>query len=83
MERDHLMQATFKRAVEIAGRLGVTLTEGGTGGGSDANFVADLGVPVLDGLGAIGTGAHSERERVEIRPLAGRCGLLAGLISEW
>ena len=83
MERDHLMQATFKRAVEIAGRLGVTLTEGGTGGGSDANFVAGLGVPVLDGLGAIGTGAHSERERVEIRPLAGRCGLLAGLISEW
>ena len=83
MERDELMQATFLRASEIAGRLGLQLAEGGTGGGSDANFVAGLGKPVLDGLGAIGTGAHSERERVEIGPLAERCALLAALISEW
>lgn len=83
MERDQLMQATFQQAADIASRLGIKLTEGGTGGGSDANFVAGLGVPVLDGLGAIGSGAHSERERVEIRSLAGRCALLAALISEW
>ena len=83
MERDQLMQATFQRAAVIASGLGIKLTEGGTGGGSDANFVAGLGIPVLDGLGAIGSGAHSERERVEIRSLAERCGLLAALISEW
>jgi len=83
MERDQLMQTTFQRAANIASGLGIKLTEGGTGGGSDANFVADLGIPVLDGLGAIGSGAHSERERVEIRSLAERCGLLAALISEW
>ncbi|MCJ7824669.1 MAG: M20/M25/M40 family metallo-hydrolase, partial [Anaerolineales bacterium] len=83
MERDPLMQATFQRAAEIAARLGLILTEGGTGGGSDANFVAGLGIPVLDGLGAIGKGAHSERERVEVGSLARRCALLAALISEW
>ncbi|TFH38127.1 MAG: M20 family peptidase [Anaerolineales bacterium] len=83
MERDPLMQATFQRAAEIAARLGLILTEGGTGGGSDANFVAGLGIPVLDGLGAIGKGAHSERERVEVGSLARRCALLAALISDW
>lgn len=83
MERDTLMQATFLRAVDIASTLGIPLSEGGTGGGSDANFVHPLGVPVLDGLGAIGTGAHSERECVEIKSLPERCALLAGLISGW
>ncbi len=83
MERDSLMQATFQRAATIASSLGISLSEGGTGGGSDANFVHPLGVPVLDGLGAIGTGAHSERECVEINSLPERCALLAGLITVW
>jgi glutamate carboxypeptidase len=83
MERNDLMLATFKRAQDIASKLGLQLTEGGTGGGSDANFVAGLGIAVLDGLGAIGSGAHSERERVEIGSLAERCALLAALIYEW
>jgi glutamate carboxypeptidase len=59
------------------------LTEGGTGGGSDANFVAPLGVPVLDGLGAFGNGAHSEREHIVIARLPDRTALLAALLSEW
>ncbi len=83
MPRDETMQATFKRAQMIAANLGVKIGEGSTGGGSDANFVAPLGVPVLDGLGALGNGAHSEREHVVIAALPERTALLAGIISEW
>jgi glutamate carboxypeptidase len=77
------MAATFKKAQAIAGRLGLVLAEGATGGGSDANFVAPLGVPVLDGLGVCGDGAHSEREYIEIDSLPERTALLAELIRAW
>jgi len=83
MPRDELMIATFRKAQAIGERLGLKLGEGGTGGGSDANFVAPLGVPVLDGLGALGNGAHSEREHIVIGKLAERTALLAAIISEW
>jgi glutamate carboxypeptidase len=83
MERDELMLQTFGRAREIGRALGFDLKEGGTGGGSDANFVAQLGVPVLDGLGAIGRGAHTSDEQVEIGSLTERMALLAALISDW
>ncbi len=83
MPRDELMVRTFGRAREIAAELGMALTEGGTGGGSDANFVSPLGVPVLDGLGAIGNGAHSEREHIVIGDLPRRTALIAALLSEW
>ncbi len=83
MPRDERMAVTFARASAIASRLGVAVSEGGTGGGSDANFVAPLGVPVLDGLGALGNGAHSEREHVSIPHLPERTALLAALLSDW
>jgi glutamate carboxypeptidase len=83
MPRDATMGATFARAQQIALRLGLKLGEGSTGGGSDANFVAPLGVPVLDGLGALGNGAHSEREHVVIESLPERAALLAALLSAW
>jgi glutamate carboxypeptidase len=83
MPRDERMAASFARAGAIAARLGMAISEGGTGGGSDANFVAPLGVPVLDGLGALGNGAHSEREHVVIANLPERTALLAALLSEW
>jgi glutamate carboxypeptidase len=83
MERDALMVQTFERAREIGRQLGLELKEGGTGGGSDANFVARLGVPLLDGLGAIGRGAHTSDEQVEMGSLPERTALLAALISEW
>jgi glutamate carboxypeptidase len=83
MERDDQMQTAFQHAEVIAGSLEMTLSEGGTGGGSDANFVARLGVPVLDGLGALGRGAHTQDELVELETLADRTALLAALISEW
>jgi glutamate carboxypeptidase len=83
MPRDALMIRTYNRAKDLAAGLGLTLTEGGTGGGSDANFVSPLGVPLLDGLGLIGNGAHSEREHVQISKLAERTALLAALLSDW
>jgi glutamate carboxypeptidase len=83
MPRDERMIATFKRAQAIAANLGIKIGEGGTGGGSDANFVAPLGVPVLDGLGALGNGAHSEREHIVVASLPERAALLAGIISAW
>ena len=58
-------------AREVARELGQELGEGGTGGGSDGNFTAALGVPTLDGLGAIGDGAHALHEHVDIDVPAG------------
>jgi len=83
MQRNELMIKTFQRAQSIARDLGLSVSEGGTGGGSDANFVAALGVPVLDGFGAIGTGAHTQHEQIETESLAERTALIAALISEW
>ena len=83
MPRDEIMARTFARAQQIAASLGLKIGEGSTGGGSDANFVAPLGVPVLDGLGALGNGAHSEREHVVISSLPERTALLAALLSAW
>ena len=83
MPRSALMAETFGRAQRIASEIGLTLTEGGTGGGSDANFVAPLGIPVLDGLGGRGEGAHSDREYVTIDSMINRSALLAALLSRW
>lgn len=83
MERNPQIMQAFTRAKSIANKLGINLMEGGTGGGSDANFVAAQGIPVLDGLGALGRGAHSPNELIEIAPLVERTALLAALISEW
>ena len=83
MPRDDRMIRTFEKARGIAALIGLKLTEGGTGGGSDANFVAPLGVPVLDGLGALGNGAHTEREHIIMASLPERSALLAALLSGW
>jgi len=65
----------------VALELGQELAEGGTGGGSDGNFTAALGVPTLDGLGAIGDGAHALHEHIDIETMPGRSALVAGLIG--
>ena len=83
MPQDARMIASFERARAIGAELGLALEAGGTGGGSDANFVAPLGVPVLDGLGPVGDGAHSERESVRISSIPERTALLAALLEEW
>jgi len=83
MRRTPAMAASFERARTLAATIGMDLKESGTGGGSDANFVAALGVPVLDGLGPLGNGAHSDDEYVMVDSLAERAALLAVLLTEW
>ena len=83
MPRTAAIQRAFARAQQIARALGLELREGSTGGASDANFVAPLGIPVLDGLGAVGSGAHSAAEYVLQRSLPERSALLAAILSRW
>jgi glutamate carboxypeptidase len=73
--------AALAEQVRVIGRtLGLELGEGSTGGGSDANFTAALGVPTLDGLGAAGAGAHAEDEHVVAAALPVRAALLAEIL---
>jgi len=83
MPFDDHMKATFAKAKLIAANAGIELKAGGTGGASDANFVAPLGIPVLDGLGPVGEGEHSEREHIFVASLTERARLLATLLREW
>jgi glutamate carboxypeptidase len=71
----------FAHAHEVGQALGISLKEASTGGGSDGCFTAALGVPTLDGLGAVGEGAHSTHENVLVRALPERAALLAGLLA--
>ncbi len=73
----------FQRAQAIGCQLGLALEAGGSGGASDANFTAALGVPTLDGLGAVGDGAHSLDEYVVVSSLPERAALLAALLTNW
>jgi glutamate carboxypeptidase len=81
LERTAGVVRLYDQAREVARELGSELAEGSTGGGSDGNFTAAIGVPTLDGLGAVGDGAHARHEHVEIDALADRAALLAGLIA--
>jgi len=83
MPYDERMQATFEHAWQLAAGHGIPLTGSGTGGASDANFVAPLGIPVLDGLGAIGGGYHSPNEFILKDSLVSRVDLLAALLQDW
>jgi glutamate carboxypeptidase len=81
MERKPGTIALFKKARSLAAELGFTLDEASTGGGSDGNFTAALGVPTLDGMGAVGEGAHAAHESVLIEHLIPRTALLAAMIA--
>jgi len=81
MERSAGVVALYEHAQAAAAALGQTVAEGGTGGGSDGNFTAALGVPTLDGLGGVGDGAHAIHEHVELDKLVPRTALLAALIA--
>jgi glutamate carboxypeptidase len=83
MERTPAVVELFTRASEVASSLGRELGEGSAGGGSDGNFTAALGVPTLDGLGAIGDGAHAAHEHVDVTALPGRAALIAGLLASF
>jgi len=77
----NMSAALYAKARALAKEMGVTLGEAFVGGGSDGNFTAAIGVPTLDGLGAVGENAHSPRENIVIRSLPERAALLAGLIK--
>ena len=81
MERKAGTIALFKKARSLAAELGFMLEEAATGGGSDGNFTAALGVPTLDGMGAVGDGAHAAHESVLIEHLIPRTALLAAMIA--
>jgi glutamate carboxypeptidase len=83
MERDATMIRSYEQARTIAAGLGFDLPEGGSGGGSDGNITARIGVPTLDGLGPMGEGAHAANEQVVISSMPRRAALLDRIIAAW
>ncbi len=83
MEHDETMVRTFAQAQKIAAAHGIDLSEDGSGGGSDGNFTAAIGIPTLDGLGSHGDGAHAVHEHCLIPSLARRAALISALVCEW
>ena len=81
LERTAGVRALFRKARALAAELGVNLGESSAGGGSDGNFTAALGVPTLDGLGAVGEGAHAINESILIDRMADRIALLSKLVA--
>jgi len=77
------MEAAFDKAHRIAKDIGMVIKAGGSGSASDANFIAPLGVPVLDGLGGCGEGFHSDDEYVFVKSLPERASLTAALLRDW
>lgn len=80
MERTDAVAALFKKARELAASFGYGLDEAQVGGGSDGNFVGMLGVPLLDGLGITGAGAHTLHEHILVSDIAKRATLVTALL---
>jgi glutamate carboxypeptidase len=76
-----MASALFRQARELGLQIGLDLKEAATGGGSDGNFTAALGIPTLDGLGGTGDGAHARHEHVILNELPQRVALLAALLA--
>jgi len=81
MERTRGTVRLFRHAQALAAELGIALEEASTGGASDGNFTSALGVPTLDGMGAVGEGAHARHESIVLEQLAPRTALLAGMLA--
>ncbi len=82
MERTPGTVRLFRQARALAHQMGMPLEEAATGGGSDGNFTSALGIPTLDGMGAVGHGAHATDESIELASLVPRAALLAGMIAQ-
>jgi glutamate carboxypeptidase len=80
LERKHSV-ALYTRAKSLAKSMGFSIDEAAAGGGSDGNLTAALGIPTLDGLGAVGDGAHATHEHILIRNMPQRAALLAALLT--
>jgi glutamate carboxypeptidase len=81
MERSAGIVKLFRLAQKLGREIGVELEESLTGGGSDGNFTAALGIPTLDGLGAVGEGAHAATESLLVNRIADRTALIAKLVA--
>ena len=83
MEHNDQMARTFAQCKKIGESYGLTIREDGSGGGSDGNFTAHMGIPTLDGLGPQGDGLHALHEQVVLDSLPRRATLLAAMLKEW
>ncbi|MCB9450809.1 MAG: M20 family metallopeptidase [Anaerolineaceae bacterium] len=83
MEHNEQMVRTYAQCKAIGERYGLSIHEDGSGGGSDGNFTAHMGIPTLDGLGPQGDGLHALHEHVVINSLPRRATLLAAMLKEW
>ncbi len=81
MERSAGVVRLYRLAQKLGREMGVEIAESSTGGGSDGNFTAALGVPTLDGLGGVGEGAHAMNESILVDRIADRTALLARLVE--
>ena len=81
MERTRGTVQLYRRAQALAAELDCPLPEAATGGASDGNFTSALGIPTLDGMGAVGEGAHAAHESILLEHLAPRTALLAGMLA--
>jgi glutamate carboxypeptidase len=81
LERSAGVVRLFRTAQKLARGLGVVLEESSTGGGSDGNFTGALGIPTLDGIGAVGEGAHAAHESILVDRIADRTALIAKLLG--
>jgi len=81
MERTRGTVKLYRQARSLAAELGFVLEEASTGGGSDGNFTSALGIPTLDGMGAVGEGAHAKHESIVLEHVAARTALLAGMLA--
>jgi glutamate carboxypeptidase len=82
MEKTEATARLVERAKVLAGELGFDVRDAATGGGSDANPVAGMGVPTLDGLGPVGGADHAPGEWLDLSSVVPRVALLAGLIAD-
>jgi glutamate carboxypeptidase len=80
MERS---EAAYEQCKRIGASLGITVREDGSGGGSDGNFTAAMGIPTLDGLGPQGDGLHALHEHVVMNSLPLQAALCAGMVRDW
>jgi glutamate carboxypeptidase len=81
LERTAAVAELYSKARTLAGELGIELGETAVGGGSDGNFTAAIGIPTLDGIGAVGDGAHAVHEHILTDRIADRIALLAKLVQ--
>jgi glutamate carboxypeptidase len=81
MQRNEKIARLFETAWRVGEELGIEVEEATAGGSSDGCFCAALGVPVMEGLGAVGAGAHAEDEHVVLSSISERASLISAILT--